>query len=452
MKTTAGLYSAGDTVGIMKEIGVGILGFGTVGAAVVAGLRDHADLLAQRAGVQLAIRKIADLDLTTDRGVPVDPEILTTDAAAVVNDPNIDLIVELMGGTGAARDMQRMALGLRKPVVTANKALLAEHGAELYRMAAESNTDLYFGAAVGGGIPIVRVMREALTANRVQSIYGILNGTCNYILSRMENEWLLFDTVLDAAQKAGYAEAEPSLDIDGYDTAHKAVILASLMLGRPVAMDAVHVEGIRGLSDQDLRYALDMGYRIKMLAIIKRVDTEIAIRIHPTLIPLGHLLAQVGGVYNAVVVEGDMVGQSMYYGRGAGGDPTAGTVLADMADAARNLVFGASRRVMPAMLSETEPIRYRAIADVVTRHYCRATLLDHPGVLGRITQALGNHGISIASVMQKELSAGAHVPVVIVTHEAREGDVAAALHEIDAMDAVGAPTVRLRIEDLGESE
>ncbi len=434
----------------MKEMGIGLLGFGTVGAAVVAGLQEHADLIARRVGVRLVIRKIADLDTERDRGVAVDPSIMTTDAAAVVNSPDIDIVVELMGGVGAAREMVKMALELRKPVVTANKALLASHGPELYHLAAEGCTDLCFGGAVGGGIPIVRMLREGMTANRVDSIYGILNGTCNYILTRMENEWLLFDDVLAAAQAAGYAEAEPSLDIDGHDTAHKAAILASLMLGQPVTSDRVYVEGIRGLSELDIRYALEMGYRIKMLAIIKLIDAKLAVRVHPTLIPLGHLLAQVGGVFNAVVLEGDMVGQSLFYGRGAGGDPTAGTVLADMADAARNLVYGSVRRVMPSMENEEDAISYRDIADVVSRYYLRASLLDKPGVLARITKVLGDRAISIASVMQIESSAGAHVPVVIVTHKAREGDMNDALRDIDALDVVGAPTVRLRIEDLGE--
>lgn len=434
----------------MKEIGVGLLGLGTVGASVVAGLRDHADLIARRAGVRPVIRKIADLDLDRDRGIAVDPLIMTKDAGEVVNSPDIDLVVELMGGVGMAREMVKLALELRKPVVTANKALLAAHGPELYPLAAEGATDLYFGGAVGGGIPIVRMMREGMVANRIDSIYGILNGTCNYILTRMENEWMLFDDVLKAAQAAGYAEAEPSLDIDGHDTAHKAAILASLMVGQPVAGDRVHVEGIRGLSDVDLRYALEMGYRIKMLAIIKYHENQLGVRVHPTLIPLNHLLAQVGGVFNAVVIEGDMVGQSIFYGRGAGGDPTAGTVLADIADVARNIVHGSVRRVMPAMDDDAGPIAYRAVSDVISRYYLRASLLDKPGVLARITKVLGDRGISIASVMQIEASAGAHVPVVIVTHDAREGDVDAAIHDINALDVVGAPTVRLRIEDLGE--
>ncbi len=434
----------------MNEIGVGLLGFGTVGAAVVAGLQTHADRMAHHAGVRLVIRGIADLDLKRDRGVRVDPAVLTRDAAAVVKDPRIDMIVELIGGTGIAREMLSMALTLGKPVVTANKALLAAHGAELYRLADERGTDLYFGAAVGGGIPVVRVLREGMTANRIDSIYGILNGTCNYILTRMEIEGLAFDAALTAAQQAGFAEADPSLDIDGFDTAHKAAILASLMLGQPVSLKAVTVEGIRGLAAQDIRYAFEMGYRIKMLAIAKRDEGGTGIRVHPTLIPLRHLLAQVSGVFNAVVLEGDMVGQSMLYGRGAGGDPTAGTVLADMVDAARNRLCGAVRRVMPTPDGERTAIRYQNISDVVTRYYFRASLLDQPGMLARVTRVLGDHGISIASVMQKESLVGKYVPVVIVTHAAREGAVNTALEEIDTMDGVGAPTVRLRIEDLGE--
>lgn len=432
----------------MREIGVGLVGFGTVGAGVVKILQANGDLLASRIGARPVLRGIADLDLDTDRGVTVDPALLTSDAEALITSPGIDIVIELVGGTGAARDIISLALRNGKPVVTANKHLLAEHGAEIFQLATENNVDIYFGASVGGGIPIIRALREGLVANRIQSMYGILNGTCNYILTRMESEHLPFEEALAEAQAAGYAEADPGLDIDGFDTAHKAVILASLAYGLHVPMSAVGVEGVRGLSEQDIRYALDLGYRIKMLAVIKRPgqDEKIEVRVHPTLVALDHMLASVSGVYNAVMVRGDFVGNTLYYGRGAGQEPTASTVVADLADLARNLVAGGARMV-PAVAATGEGLGTRDMSDIETRFYLRTSLLDKPGVLANITAILGRHQISIASVLQKEVCVGEYVPVVIVTHGARERDMNAALEEIDRLHAVGAKTVRLRIED-----
>lgn len=441
----------------MREVGIGILGFGTVGAGVIEGLQRNGDLIASRLGVRPVIRAVADLDLTRDRGVVLPPGVLTNDAAGVIARPDVDIIVELIGGTRAAKVLLLKAIEQGKPVVTANKALLAEHGDEIFGRAAAKHVDVYFGASVGGGIPIIRSLREGLLANQIESIVGIVNGTCNYILTAMESGGVSFDQALAEAQQKGYAEADPGLDVDGYDTAHKAVILASLAYGFCVPMAAVWVEGIRGLSDLDIRYARDLGYRIKLLAVIKRTEAPdkdasgksgegaIEVRVHPALVPHDDMLASVSGVFNAVTVRGDLSGRTLYYGRGAGREPTAATVLADIGDVARNLVSRSSRRVPPIGRS-ARAFRIASMPDIRCRYYLRLSLVDRPGMLGKITSVLGQYGISIASCLQKEARAGEQVPLVIVTHDARERDVNEAMVAINGMEGVGSQTVRLRIE------
>lgn len=431
----------------MKEIGVGLLGFGTVGAGVVEGLQRNATLLAERVGAKPVMRWIADLDLDRDRGVKVDKAIMTRDAKAVVEDPNVDVVVELIGGVGIARELVVRALELGKPVVTANKKMLAEYGAELFGLAAKKGAALEFEASVGGGIPIIKSLREGLVANRIDAMYGILNGTCNYILTKMERGELAFDAVLKEAQAAGFAEAEPSLDIDGWDTAHKATLLASLAYGFPVPMKSLHVEGIRGLATDEIRYAAELGYRIKLLAIVKHTAEGVGVRVHPTLLPREHMLASVDGVFNAVLVSGDVVGDTLYYGRGAGRLPTASAVLADIADVAARLVRGEKTGV-PVISAEHEALPLVPMANVESRYYLRLSLLDKPNVLARVATILGNHEISIASVIQKEQRRDGYVPVIVLTHSSTEKNFAAALEEIDGLDVVGAPTVRLRIEDF----
>lgn len=439
--------SLGERGAVMKEIGLGLLGFGTVGAGVVEGLQRNADLIARRIGVRPVLRWIADLDLERDRGVKVDRSMLTRDARAVVEDPRVDIVVELIGGVGIARELVTRALELGKPVVTANKKMLAEFGESLFGLAAARGTALAFEASVAGGIPIIKALREGLVANHIREVFGILNGTCNYILTRMECEGLPFDDALKAAQAAGYAEAEPSLDIDGYDTAHKAAILATLAYGFPVPMSAVHVQGIRGLPIDEIRYAGELGYRVKLLAIIKHEASGVSVRVHPTLVPKNHMLGSVDGVFNAVFVRGDIVGDTLYYGRGAGRLPTASAVLADIADLAARLAQGHTPTfpVLPPGVVR-EPLV--DILDVRTRYYLRLSLLDRPGVLARIATILGSHRISIASAMQKERRQGEHVPVILLTHAAEERAFRAAIGEIDALDVVGAPTVALRIQDF----
>jgi homoserine dehydrogenase len=432
----------------MKEIGVGLLGFGTVGAGVVEALQKNGDLLAARTGVRPVLRGIADIDIEKDRGVKVDAAMLTRDAAAVVNDPNVQIVVELIGGTTIAKTLILQALRLGKSVVTANKALLAECGEEILALAAEKKTDVWFEASVAGGIPIIRSLREGLVANRIDGIYGILNGTCNYILTRMEREQMTFEHALKEAQAAGYAEADPGLDVDGFDTAHKAVILASLAYGVRVPMSKVHVEGIRGLAKMDIESAKSLGYRIKLLAVVKHEGGAIDVRVHPTLVPLEHMLASVMGVFNAVVVNGDIVGQTVYYGRGAGRLPTASAVVSDISDAARHLVSGAG--VARSTMADAGSVTFRKIGDVRTRFYLRLMLQDKPGVMGAVATVLGQHNISLASVMQKEPhSGGRSVPVIILTHPAREMDIDAAIRALEEMQAIGTKSVRLRVEDLG---
>ena len=430
----------------MKQIGVGILGFGTVGAGVADGLLKHRAVMAERLGVDIVLKRIADLDITTDRGVAVPEGVLTTDAAGVIAEQGIDIIVETIGGTGIARKFVMDALNAGKCVVTANKKLLAEYGREIFDLAAAKGVDIYFGASVGGGIPIIRVLREGLAGNEINTIHGILNGTCNYILTRMENEHLAFDEVLKAAQKLGYAEANPSLDIDGFDTAHKACILSALAYGFQPTLDQVQVEGIRNLSGEDVGYAAEFGYRIKLLACVARDGGEVEVGVHPTLIPFSHMLASVNDAFNAVMVNGDLSDSTMYYGRGAGRAPTASTVIGDIGDIARNLASGAPRYRRAAPVYGEGAVRLRAAGDIASKFYLRFMLADRPGAFGIVASALGKHGISILAASQKGCAEGnAPVPVVVLTHKAKASDLDAALAEIKASGVVGEEPVKLRM-------
>jgi homoserine dehydrogenase len=430
----------------MKQIGVGILGFGTVGAGVADGLLKHREVMAERLDVDIVLKKIADLDITADRGVAVPDGVLTTDAKSVLSDPEVQIVVETIGGTGIAKTFVLEALNNKKCVVTANKKLLAEYGREILDAAEKNGVDIYFGAAVGGGIPIIRVVREALSGNEIESIHGILNGTCNYILTRMENEGLPFDEVLKDAQRLGYAEADPSLDIDGFDTAHKACILAALAYGFQPELKDVCVEGIRNLSGDDVKYAADFGYRIKLLACVARDGGEVEVGVHPTLVPFSHMLANVNGVFNAAMVNGDMSDYTMYYGRGAGRAPTASTVVADIGDIARNIAQGGARyaRAVPTYGEGT--VKLREAGEITSRFYLRFMLADRPGVFGMVATALGKHGVSISAASQKSSGEGnAPVPVVVLTHSSRTADLEAALAEIKASGAVSEDPVRLRM-------
>lgn len=435
-----------------SEIGVAVVGFGTVGAGVVETLQLNGGLLEQRLGVKLALRGVADLDVTTDRGVTVEPGVLTTDSAALVERDDVDVVVELIGGSTVAKALVEKALKRGKCVVTANKKLLAEYGAELYQLAAENNTALFYEAAVAGGIPIIKSLREGLCANRIESIYGILNGTCNYILTRMELEGLPFEVILKEAQELGYAEAEPSLDVDGHDTAHKAAVLASLAYGAPVALEQLRTEGIRGIQQEDIRCADRMGYRIKLLAIIKESNGEVEVGVQPTLIPKCHQLAAVSGVFNAVLVQGDRVGTTMFYGRGAGRAATSSAVVADIADAA--LAKLANRVSCSPVLMSSTPLAMKESGRIVERYYLRLSLLDKPGALATVAAVLGRHEIGIASVNQPEdvdQQSGdkKYAVVVVVTDRAPEAAMQAALDEISKIeDLLNMDPVKYRIEDF----
>ena len=431
----------------MKTINIGLVGFGTVGTGVVKLLKGQAPLLERRLAARLRLKRIADLDLTRPRDVEVDPKILTTNAREIIEDPSIDIVIELIGGTTTAREVSLAALRSGKHLVTANKALLATHGLELFRAAAEKRVDLGFEASVCGGIPIIRAVREGLVANRIHSIEGIVNGTCNYILTKMTELGAPFAEVLKEAQDQGYAEVNPSLDIDGIDAAHKLQILASIAYGGSVDFNAIHVEGIRGIDPDDIQYAKELGYRVKLLAIAKETDGEIEVRVHPTLIPEDHLLAFVGGVFNAVYIVGDATGSLMFYGRGAGQLPTASAVVSDVVEIAQNILYQRPSRPSHIPAIAGEGLKIRPMAEVRTRYYLRVMAVDKPGVLSKVSGILGSHDISIASVIQKGRHARASVPVVMMTHEAVEGAMRRALAEIDALDVVSGRTVCLRVEE-----
>jgi len=433
----------------MHKISVGILGFGTVGAGVADGLLRNRKVMAERLGVEVALRKVADIDIVTDRGIGLERTLLTTDAMAVVNDPSVDIVVELVGGTGVAKTFVLAALNAGKAVVTANKKLLAECGDEIFGAAERNGVDIYFGASVGGGIPLIRVLREGLAGNEIHSIHGILNGTCNYILTCMEQDGVAFEEALAAAQKAGYAEADPALDIDGGDTAHKAIILASLAYGFHVPADKVPVEGIRNLSGMDVRYAAGLGYRIKLLAVIKRDGDMVEVGVHPTLVSHGHMLASVSHVFNAAMVNGDLSGDTLYYGRGAGREPTASTVIGDIGDIARNLMAGRSRYRRGVCVANEGKLAIRPAEEVASRYYLRLMVLDKAGSLGVMTAILGRHGVSILAATQQETTdlpddAG-FVPVVILTHPAKGAAIEAALREIKAANVLNEVPVKLRM-------
>ncbi len=430
----------------MKQIGVGILGFGTVGAGVADGLLKHRDVMAKRLGVDIVLKRIADLDITTDRGVSVPDGVLTTDAAEAIADPDVSIVVETIGGTGIARKFVLDALNAKKCVVTANKKLLAEYGREIFDTARDNGVDIYFGASVGGGIPIIRVLREGLAGNAIESIHGILNGTCNYILTRMENEGLPFDTVLKDAQKLGYAEANPSLDIDGFDTAHKACILSALAFGFQPSLADVQVEGIRNLAGEDVKYAADFGYRIKLLATVTRQGDEVEVGVHPTLVPFTHMLASVNDAFNAVMVKGDMSDYTMYYGRGAGRAPTASTVVGDIGDIARNLAHGETRYDRGVPDYAEGQVKLRPAGEISSKFYIRFLVADKAGAFGTIATILGEHGVSLDAASQKAGSVGNQpVPVVVLTHKAKTSDLTTALAKIKSTGVIGADPVALRV-------
>jgi len=434
------------------RIGVGLIGFGTVGAGVARILLQNASLIQRRVGVPLELVRVADLDVTRDRGVKLSPGILTTDARDVLDDPAIDVVLELIGGYGVAKQVILDAMARGKHVVTANKALLAVHGEEIFEAAARHHVDLGFEASVGGGIPVIRALTEGMAANTVLSIYGIINGTSNYILSRMTSQGHGFQEVLAESQRAGYAEADPTFDVEGIDSAHKLSIMVSLAYGTPVNVKEVYTEGISHLAPLDITYAKEFGYTIKLLGIAKFSDGEVEARVHPTMIPSSSPIAQVDGVYNAIQLVGDAVADIVLYGQGAGAMPTGSAVVSDVIAIARNLLTGSTGRVPPASFQQDQrrPLRIRPMEEITSLYYMRFMVLDKPGVLSKISGVLGDHRISISSVIQQGRKEGQTVPVVIMTHRASERNVQAALREIDPMAFVSEPTTLIRVEGRNE--
>jgi len=433
----------------MQEIKIGLLGFGTVGTGVAKLLMNNGALIEEKLGVRLVLKRIADLDITTDRGLALPAGMLTTDAEEVLNDPEIAMIIELIGGYNPAKRFVLAAIEQGKHVVTANKALLAVHGEEIYAAAARKGVEVLFEAAVGGGIPVLSAIKGNMAANNFATVFGILNGTCNYILTKMTQEGADFAAVLQKAQKLGYAEADPTFDIEGVDTAHKLSLLLSLCFGTRVTFDDIYTEGISSISAIDVNFARDFGYKIKLLAIGKRDGDRIEARVHPTMIPVNYPLADVDGVFNAIRLTGDFVGPVMFYGRGAGMDPTASAIVGDLMDIARNLKAGIGRRTAPFGYLEgnVKALGIKPMGEIVSRYCLRFSTLDKPGVLAKISGALGRHGISIESMIQKGRSAGETVPIVIMTHEAQEQNVRDALTEIDALEFIREKSKLIRIED-----
>ena len=435
-----------------NHISIGLIGYGTVGSGVAKILTTNAGDIRRRLGIPLELRRVADLNIISDRGVSLPPDILTTDARQIFDDPEIDIVIELIGGDDPAKRFLLEAMAKGKNVVTANKALLAVHGEELYQAALRKGVDIGFEASVCGGIPILRSLTEGLAANRLRSLYGIVNGTSNYILTCMTNAGQPFATVLAEAQKAGYAEADPTFDVAGIDAAHKLAILVNLAFGCPVNFKELYVEGITGITPMDIQYATEFGYTIKLLAIAKLQESkdgkEVEARVHPTMIANDSPLARVGGVYNAIQVTGDAVGDIMLYGRGAGSMPTASAVVSDVIDIARNICKGATGRVPPTGFQpdQRRPLPIRAIENITGLYYLRFMVLDRPGVLSQLSGILGKHDISISSVLQRGRKDGQTVPVVVTTHMAVERNIRASLREIDALPAVSSPTTVIRIE------
>jgi homoserine dehydrogenase len=434
-----------------RPIQVGLLGLGTVGSGTIEVLRRNREEISRRAGREIVIKVASARDLTKKRSVPLDGIELVASPADIVGRPDIDIVVELIGGETDARQLVLKAIEAGKHVVTANKALLARHGTEIFAAAHRKGVMVAFEASVAGGIPIIKAIREGLSANRIEWIAGIINGTCNYILSEMRDKGLAFDTVLAEAQKLGYAEADPAFDIEGTDAAHKLTILAAIAFGIPMQFDKVHTEGITKLTAIDIKYAEGLGYRIKLLGITRRTKAGIELRVHPTLVPARRLIANVEGVMNAVLVKGDAVGASLYYGRGAGAEATASAVVADLVDVTRMATADPEHRVphlafQPDRLSK-DPIL--PMAEVETGYYLRLRALDRPGVLADVTRICADLAISIDAIFQKEAGEGEEqVDVVILTHVTSEKHIDAAIKRIEALGSIPAPVVRIRLEEL----
>ena len=440
----------------MKPIQVGLLGIGTVGSGVFNVLQRNQEEIRRRAGRGIEITMVADLDVERARKVVGEGVQVVSDARAVIANPDIDIVIELIGGYGIAKALVLEAIAAGKHVVTANKALLAVHGTEIFAAASAKGVMVAFEAAVAGGIPIIKALREGLTANRIQWLAGIINGTTNFILSEMRDKGLDFDVVLKEAQRLGYAEADPTFDIEGVDAGHKITILSSIAFGIPVRFDKAHIEGITKLQSADIKYAEQLGYRIKLLGITRRRMADgkvlgVELRVHPTLIPARRLIANVEGAMNAVWVKGDAVGHTMYYGKGAGSEPTASAVIADLVDVARMLTSDPDNRV-PHLAFQTESLAdlpILPISEVETAYYLRLRVADEPGVLADITRILADAGISIDAVLQREPGEGeSQTDIILLTHRTIEKQVDSAIAKIEALSTVLSKAIRIRLEEL----
>jgi homoserine dehydrogenase len=437
----------------MRQVNLGIIGGGTVGGGVYQAVQRNGALMASRLGVSLNVRRVAVRDLKKARAVSFPAGLITADWRSVVADPEVDLIVELMGGTTTARQVVLAALKLGKPVVTANKALLSAHGEELFAAAQQHGTNLYYEASVAGGIPIIKVLREGLVGNRITRLFGIVNGTCNYILSRMKEEGADFAAALADAQRLGYAEAPPDLDVDGHDAAHKTGILASLAHGFWVNPKQIYTEGIRNITKQDIEFAAKLGYTIRLLGCVKvaagvrRKQSAIQVSVYPVLVPNSHVLANVNGVFNAILVRGDVVGDTLYYGQGAGQDATASAVLSDLADAALDLKCGTKNRIPPFVPHERDGA-VLPMDDVVSRYYVRLTVEDRPGVFAKIAGVLAKAKIGISSIIQPEGHDGVTVPVILMIHDAPNAAMRKALDAVAKLPVVKSAPVMIRVESF----
>ncbi|MFH0855481.1 MAG: homoserine dehydrogenase [Candidatus Omnitrophota bacterium] len=430
----------------MKRINVGLIGFGNIGSGVVKILRERKALLSEKTGLEINIKKICDQDISARRNVSVNREMLTCEAKELINDPQIDILVELIGGIHPAKEFILEALKKGKNVVTANKALLAQQGQELFTAAADRGKSIYFEASVGAGIPIIKSLREGLVANRFNSIFGIVNGTSNYILSSMSKNNCDFPEALKEARLKGFAEKDPTLDIEGMDSAHKLILLTYLSFGRFVALKDVFVEGISRVSLADVNYAKELGLEIKLLAIAKKEGADLEVRVHPTLIPKAHLLSSVEGVFNAIYVSSDLAGNLLFYGPGAGQLSAASAVVSDLVDLTQDIEAGLFRPTLKTVTDKSVE-RLRKIDDFESRYYIRFTAVDKPGVLARVSGVLAKLGISIASVTQKEPNKAQLVPIIMLIHQAKEKNIRQALSIIDKMEGIKEKTVAIRMEE-----